>query len=69
MWLCSSSTSIIEDRDPSTHLDILTIRVTDDSTRTVTITDTPSSVPEPTSVILLLTAMAVCGFVAKRKLA
>src|SRR5262244_619877 len=26
MWLCSSSTSIIEDRDSSTHLDILTIR-------------------------------------------
>jgi ATP-dependent DNA ligase len=26
MWLCSSSTSIIEDRDPSTHLNILTTR-------------------------------------------
>src|SRR6516165_3695771 len=26
MWLCSSSTSIIEDLDPSAHLDILTIR-------------------------------------------
>ena len=26
MWLCSSSTSIIEDRDPSAHLDILTLR-------------------------------------------
>jgi hypothetical protein len=26
MWLCSSSTFIIEDRDPSAHLDILTIR-------------------------------------------
>jgi hypothetical protein len=26
MWLCSSSTSIIEARDPSAHLDILTIR-------------------------------------------
>jgi hypothetical protein len=27
MWLCSSSTSIIEDRDPSTHLNILTTRI------------------------------------------
>src|SRR6516225_7561197 len=27
MWLCSSSTSIIEDRDSSTHLSILTTRV------------------------------------------
>jgi hypothetical protein len=26
MWLCSSSTSIIEDRDLSAHLNILTIR-------------------------------------------
>src|SRR6516164_4672363 len=26
MWLCSSSTPIIEDRDPSTHLNILTTR-------------------------------------------
>jgi ATP-dependent Zn protease len=26
MWLCSSSTSIIEERDSSTHLDILTMR-------------------------------------------
>jgi len=26
MWLCSSSTSIIKDRDPSTHLNILTTR-------------------------------------------
>ena len=26
MWLCSSSTSIIEDRGPSAHLNILTIR-------------------------------------------
>jgi hypothetical protein len=26
MWLCSSSTSIIEDLDPSTHLNILTVR-------------------------------------------
>jgi len=26
MWLCSPSTSIIEDRDPSTHLNILTTR-------------------------------------------
>src|SRR6516225_2676171 len=25
MWLCSSSTSIIEDRDPSTHSNILTL--------------------------------------------
>ena len=25
MWLCSSSMSIIEDRDPSVHLDILTV--------------------------------------------
>jgi hypothetical protein len=28
MWLCSSSMSIIEDRDPSVHLDILTIAAT-----------------------------------------
>jgi hypothetical protein len=27
MWLCSSSTSIIEDRDLSAHLNILTIRL------------------------------------------
>ena len=26
MWLCSSSMSIIEDPDPSVHLDILTAR-------------------------------------------
>jgi hypothetical protein len=26
MWLCSSSTPIIEDRDSSTHLNILTTR-------------------------------------------
>jgi hypothetical protein len=26
LWLCSSSTSIIEDRDLSAHLNILTIR-------------------------------------------
>jgi len=26
MWLCSPSTPIIEDRDPSTHLNILTTR-------------------------------------------
>jgi hypothetical protein len=29
MWLCSSSTSIIEDRDLSAHLNILTIRYRD----------------------------------------
>jgi hypothetical protein len=29
MWLCSSSTSIIEDRDLSAHLNILTIGLVD----------------------------------------
>jgi hypothetical protein len=29
MWLCSSSTSIIEDRDPLRHLNILTRRHTE----------------------------------------
>jgi hypothetical protein len=34
MWLCSSSTSIIEDRDLSAHLNILTIRYVDGVTAT-----------------------------------
>jgi hypothetical protein len=33
MWLCSSSRSIIEGRDPSTDLNILTIRASLDTVK------------------------------------
>jgi len=50
MRLCSSSTSIIEDRDPSAHLNILTIRVKNRDRLCVTPLD---KLQEPDSLVLL----------------